>query len=129
MSTPGPASGADPPLSVETFLLNVLRSGLLDHVQLTAAVQEVPREERTLAEGIADHMVRTGKLSRYQARKLLKGKWRGIFVGPYQILGPIGKGSSGKVYLARDGRAGGLLALKVLPPHRIKARERLLARF
>ncbi len=129
MTSSAPPPGADPPADVAKFVRAILRSGLLDQAQLQAAADELPPEARGDADALGEHLVRTGKLSRYQFRKLLAGHWRGLFVGPYQILGPIGKGGTGKVYLARDRRAGGLVALKVLPPHRIRTRERLLARF
>jgi serine/threonine protein kinase len=129
MTTSSPQPGTDPPARVEMFLRAVLRSKLLDEPQLAAALKDVVPAIRADADALADHLVRTGKLSRYQSSKLLAGHWRGLFVGPYQVLGPIGKGGTGKVYLARDQRAGGLVALKVLPPHRIRTRERLLARF
>ena len=71
--------------------------------------------------------MRTGRLSRYQAQKLLKGRCLGLLLGPYQVLAPIGKGGMGVVYLARDQRDGQLAALKVLSPR--KAEGRMLARF
>jgi serine/threonine-protein kinase len=129
MTMPPPLPGADPPARVAKLLRAILRSELIDPEQLKAVVSDVPDAVRGDADALAEHLVRTGKLSRYQSRKLLKGLWRGLFVGPYQVLGPIGKGGTGKVYLARDRRAGGLVALKVLPPHRVRERERLLARF
>ena len=129
MTPSSPLPGADPPADVAKFVRVVLRSGLLDESQLDAAFRDLAPEARGDANALGEHLVRTGKLSRYQFRKLLAGHWRGLFVGPYQVLGPIGKGGTGKVYLARDRRANGLVALKVLPPHRIRTRERLLARF
>ena len=129
MTTPMPPPGDDKPDRVATLMRSVLRSKLLAPEQLKAAIEDASPAARADAGALADHLVRTGRLSRYQARKLLAGHWRGLFVGPYQVLGPIGKGGTGKVYLARDTRAGGLVALKVLPPHRIRSRKRLLARF
>jgi serine/threonine protein kinase len=129
MTTPPPQAGEQTPERVAPFLRAVLHSRLLEPEQLRAAVEAAPAAVRAEPDALADHLVRTGKLSRYQSDKLLSGRWRGLFVGPYQILGLIGKGGSGRVYLARDQRAGGLVALKVLPPHRIRARERLLHRF
>jgi len=41
---------------------------------------------------------------------------RGHILGPYEIVAPLGAGSMGEVYRARDLRLGRDVAIKVLPP-------------
>ena len=106
-----------------------MRSGLLNRAELQESLRSVPRERRDDPQALADHLVAHGKLTRFQARKLLEGTPLGLVLGPYQILAPIGKGGMGTVYLARDSRSQMLLALKVLPPKRAREEERILARF
>lgn len=115
--------------SVEGFLRTVLRSGLIDRGQLQEALRDVPKEQREDPRALADHLVRKGKLSRFQAGKLLRGSGRGLLLEHYQVLAPIGRGGMSTVYLARDERNGELAALKVLTPSRWRNQERLLARF
>jgi serine/threonine protein kinase len=115
--------------SVDVFCKNVLRSGLLDHGELQAAVVDLAPEGRDDARALADHLIKKGKLSRFQASKLLKGVAKGFLLGPYQIVAPLGKGGMGTVYMARDHRTGQLLALKVLAPERARTEERTLERF
>src|SRR4051812_49245151 len=115
--------------AVDEFLKTVIRSGLLDREQLQAALRGVPREQRDNSQALADHLVQAGKLTRFQARKLLQGTALGLVLGPFQVLAPIGKGGMGTVYLARDRRSEQLVALKVLPPRKAREEERLLARF
>jgi serine/threonine protein kinase len=114
---------------VDTFLKSILRSGLLDRAQLQAALRQVPVPQRGTPEALAEHLVKTGKLSRFQARKLLEGTPLGLKLGTFQVLAPIGKGGMGTVYLARDTRSEQLLALKVLPPKRAREGDRVLERF
>jgi eukaryotic-like serine/threonine-protein kinase len=117
------------PCSVESFLKTILRSGVLDRQQLRQALRNVPADQRQDAEAVADHLVNAGKLSRFQASKLLRGMALGLVLGPFHVLAPIGKGGMGTVYLARDSRSQQLVALKVLSPKRAREEERLLARF
>src|SRR5713226_930804 len=115
--------------AVDSFLKSVLRSGLLDSEQLQSAVRAAPPDSRSAPESLADHLVKAGKLSRYQALKLLQGTVLGLVLGPYQILSPLGRGGMGTVYLARDSRDLKLVALKILPPKRAREEQRYLARF
>jgi hypothetical protein len=115
--------------AVDDFLKTVLRSGLLDREQLQQALRGVPLDQRDNPDLLAGHLVRAGKLTHFQSRKLLQGTALGLVLGPFHVLAPIGKGGMGTVYLARDRRSEQLLALKVLPPKRAREEERLLARF
>ena len=53
---------------------------------------------------------------------------RGMTLGPYEILSPLGAGGMGVVYLARDTRLDRDVAIKALPEHLAQDPERL-ARF
>lgn len=81
------------------------------------------------AAAAADRLVSAGVLTRYQADKLLDGRWQGLVLGAYRILHPIGRGGMGIVYLAAKEGESKRLALKVLPPKRAGAEPRRLARF
>jgi serine/threonine protein kinase len=128
MQNPRITSGAEP-CTLDGFLKTTLRSGLLTRDQLRESGRELPLDLRNNVEALADHLVKSGKLSRFQADKLLQGTALGLVLGPFQVLAPIGKGGMGTVYLARDSRSQMLVALKVLPPKRAREEERLLARF
>jgi len=115
--------------AVDTFLKTVLRSGVLDREQLKTGFQTVPNGQRHDPRAVAEHFIKTGKLSRFQAVKLLAGTAKGLLLGPYQVLAPVGRGGMAAVYLARDSRNQQLVALKVLPPQKDDRQDRLLARF
>jgi serine/threonine protein kinase len=113
----------------KSFLANVLRSGLLDRKQLDALVQGLSPEQQANPEALADQLVRMGQLTPFQTQKLLQGITRGLVLGPYRILAPLGKGGMSRVFLARDDRTQREVALKVLSPRRARAEQRLVTRF
>ena len=99
-----PPTSATPP-TVEGFLRTVLRSGLLDRDALQALLRSLPVDRRNDAEAVAEHLVKAGRLTRFQARKLLAGTALGLVLGPFHVLAPIARGGMGMVYLARDTRS------------------------
>jgi serine/threonine protein kinase len=115
--------------SLDQFLKNVLRSGLMGREQVDAALRALPASDRNNAEALSNQLIKMGKLTRFQAQKLLQGAVVGLVLGPFQILAPLGRGGMGNVYLARDSRTTQLVALKVLPPKRAKEEEKLRVRF
>jgi eukaryotic-like serine/threonine-protein kinase len=126
MSSPSPTSNAEQP-TVDEFLQHLERSGILDREQLEAALDTAPADVKArenVAGALAEFLIKTGKLSRFQARKLLNGVYRGLVLGPYQILAPMGT-----VYLTRDGRDGRLVALKILSSRRARDQGRARSRF
>lgn len=116
-------------VSVESFLKALRASQLLTGPELDAARAAIRFDDIESAPALAAALIRHGALTTFQARKLLAGISRGLVVGNYRILAPLGKGGMGKVYLARDQRHEVPIALKVLPPHWAREEERLLMRF
>lgn len=127
MKTTLPPGTTNP--GIDAFLKTVLRSGLLDREQVQSTVRLSPQECRNNAVALAEFFIKSGKLTRFQAQKLLQGVSLGLVLGPFQILSHLGSGGMGKVYLARDSRNRQLVALKILPPKRLLEDEKLLTRF
>ncbi len=117
------------PAAVKRLLRDVLRSGVTDRARLMTCVRQATREARGDVELLVRHLVRAGLLSRFQAQKIRQGVTRGLVLGPFQILAPIGKGGLSTVYLARDERNRQLAALKILSARKAEEGERMLARF
>jgi serine/threonine protein kinase len=115
--------------TVDAFVKAITRTGLLPEDHLYAALKTVPVAARGRPDLVADHLVRNGLLSAFQAVKILSGTDRGLVLGPFRILAAVGRGGMGAVYLARDVRDQRLVALKVLPPARYRDEERQLTRF
>ena len=102
---------------LDDFAADAVTSGLVSRAALDrerAALGSVaPAEAATT---LAKRLVEVGLLTNYQARKLLGGSTKGFFLGGHRILGRLGKGGMGWVFLARSEPDGFKVAIKVLPP-------------
>jgi serine/threonine protein kinase len=113
------------PVTADEFLELTRKSGLVEPQQLQAYQQRAgaaggPRR-------LANILVRDGLLTRFQAEQLLQGRWRNFLLGgKYRVLGPLGSGGMGQVYLCEHQVMRRRVAVKVLPdrPARPAALER-----
>jgi serine/threonine protein kinase len=99
------------------------RSNLVDEAKLTAFLEKVVQEhgEASLEDQpkLAERMIESGLITRWQADKLLTGKHKGFRLGKYKLLGQIGKGGMSSVYLAEHELMKRRVAIKVLPRNRV----------
>jgi eukaryotic-like serine/threonine-protein kinase len=110
-------------LNVKTLLELLERSKLLRADQLLRAVAEytelqggqVPEDAAPLAE----HLVGAELITRWQADNLLRGKYKGYFLGKFKLLGLLGSGGMSSVYLAEHTLMRRKQAVKVLPKKRV----------
>jgi serine/threonine-protein kinase len=116
-------------LRLEDFAAYIVRSGLVP-ADVVARIQAelppgTPGQE---AVPLARRLIQDRLLTPFQARKLLNGKIKGLILGGYRLLRPLGEGGMGKVYLAEND-PGERVAIKVLPPRKAMEDENALARF
>ena len=111
-------------LSLDTFLALARRSQLVDDDRLAQVVNDWKRGATLVqlddASYLADHLVDCGLMTHWQAHKLLDGRHRGFFLGKYRLLDHLGSGGMSSVYLAEHTLMQRLVAIKVLPQHRVR---------
>lgn len=109
------------PCTADELVDLVRKSGLADQARLESFLSR-PDVAATLAAAsppeLAGMLVQEGLVTGFQAEQLLMGKWRGFSIGKYKVLGWLGSGLGGSVYLCEHEPSQRRVAVKVLPPVR-----------
>ena len=103
-------------VDVDGFVEGLRRSGLFDEVEVLRFLNEVDQSDGNSTDSahLAAKLVGDGKLTTFQARALLRGRWKGLVLGNYVILEKIAQGGMGSVFKAKHRRLGRLVCLKVM---------------
>ena len=104
-----------PNIDAQTFVENLVRSGLLEPAAMARLSAEGPDTEDGLE--LARFLVRKEMLTRFQAERLLAGRCEGFHLGQYRLLEEIGRGGMGRVYKALHLTMRRIVALKILSAH------------
>ena len=111
-------------ISVPHFLEIIRRSGLVESARLDEIVAEIeseaPAERLENSTFLAEQFVRKYVLTAWQAKQLLKGRYKGFFLRQYKMLGHLGSGGMSSVYLAEHVLMQRRVAVKVLPRKRLE---------
>jgi len=101
--------------SLKTIVRQIRESGVLADERLKEFLP--PRCEVPSADELAQRLIETGTLTRYQMRAIAQGRGRALNLGNYLLLERIGVGGMGQVFKARHRRLDRLVAIKLLSPH------------
>ncbi|MEM6656221.1 MAG: serine/threonine-protein kinase, partial [Planctomycetota bacterium] len=108
-----------PSMTTQHLCRALLKSDLVDEETLKRSLAsirvkhdgELPDDART----VADDLVASGLITKWQSTHLLQGRWRGFFLGKYKLIKLLGAGGMGSVYLGEHTVMNKRLAIKVLP--------------
>lgn len=108
---------------VSTFVDHVKRSRLVaDEAfrQVIARIEhanggQLPEDTAVVCRSL----IQCGLLTQWQVSNLLRGKYRGYFLGKYKLLALLGSGGMSSVYLAEHTLLRQKRAIKVLPKKRV----------
>ena len=105
------------PQVADAFLELLEKSELLTTAQIESAVEQFGLNDVASASQIAETLIEHGLLTRFQADRLLEGRYRGFFIEKYKAKAILGTGGMGWLYLAEDSETGNTVAVKMLPKH------------
>lgn len=105
-------------ISTAKFFEQLSSVSLLSVAELTAMSDPLSAEQKQAdAESVANQLVKSGKLTKFQAAMLCQGRGKGLVLGEYIVLDKIGAGGMGQVFKAQHRRMKRMAAVKVLAPH------------
>ncbi len=103
------------PLSIDEFCSRAQASKLLSAEEVRAVLASAAESERpTDGASLATLLVKTGKLTSFQAKRICEGKGASLLLGNYVLLDRIGHGGMGDVFKAEHRRMKRVVALKVV---------------
>ena len=100
------------PVALKTFLSQLSSSGIVPNEKLKVVVSE--KVSFADGEALAQDMIKSRLLTKYQAEQILGGKGKSLTMGKYQILEKIGAGGMGQVYKAFHSGTERLVAIKMI---------------
>jgi serine/threonine protein kinase len=104
-------------VSAHEFLEALERSGVLPDAKWREVRDQCARAaDRDDSLALAQQLIEDGTLTKFQARRLLKGK-KSLAFGRYALLDSIGQGARGRVFKARHLLMDRVVALKVFVPN------------
>ena len=110
--------GANPcSLSWSDFLSTLERSGILSETGLREVRDYLVQESQPRdVSALAGRLVEQGRLTEFQAHRLLVGQAKSLVFGRYVLLDTLGIGAMGRVFKARHQLMDRLVAVKVVLP-------------
>jgi len=103
-------------VTLEEFIEYLSEVGFMTADEVQDFLDELPLNKQPhSARRLVEEMLRHGKLTKFQADLMFKGKIRRLVIGNYIVLEKIGQGGMGRVYRARHRRMDRIVALKLLP--------------
>src|SRR5262245_13717871 len=100
--------------TVDALLEQAVQVGLL-HDDVRTARAGLPADKRGSTPAVLTELVRHGKLTKFQAEAILKGKAKSLLLGNYILQDLLGQGGMGIVYRARHTMMDRTAAVKLLP--------------
>jgi len=101
--------------TLDQFVENLVSSGLMSDDQLQTVLHDLPvGEQPQTADELAKLLHRQGRLTRFQAQAVYRGKTRGLVLGNYVVLDKLGRGGMGQVFKAEHRLMERRVALKML---------------
>ena len=104
-------------VSAADFVEGLRRCGLMDDGEVNQVLTELSWNEsgnNSDVSSLAKLLIENQKLTPFQAKVLLRGRWQGLVLGNYAILQKLGQGGMGAVFKARHTRMGREVCLKVV---------------
>jgi serine/threonine protein kinase len=115
-------------ISLEQATSSLLRVGLMNDEELEAACHEIEQDSEVItADKLLDHLMKDGRLTKYQVRRVTQGRSTELVFGNYAVLSRIGTGGMGDVYKALHRRMQRVVAIKVIKKK--MATEEFIIRF
>ncbi len=121
-TAPGDAATSAGVATLDEFVRTLGEMELLDQ----AEIESFGAASAEGVIGLSRVLVKTGKLTPYQAAAIYQKKSRGLVIGNYLILDKLGQGGMGVVFKARHRRLKRVGALKILPPSFARDRDAVM---